>query len=125
MNRLLTIAVVCLLATPALPHEWYSGLHGKDGQLCCGADDCEPTVFEERHGDFYFYTREKHWVRIPAERITFLPVPGDESDPDPHRAHLCYRPPGVYDNPSSANVFPDDAGGAIYLYCAFVPPGAI
>ena len=120
------LAIVALVAArPAHGHEWYSGLHGKDGQLCCGAQDCEPTVYEERRGDFYFFTREKHWVRIPADRITFLPVPGDESSPDPHRAHLCYRSPTVYDDVRPQNIFPDDAGGQIYLYCAFIPPGSV
>ena len=126
MRALIVAALTAALATPAAAHEWYQGLHGKDGQLCCGADDCEPTVFEERRGEFYFYTREKHWLRVPSERITFLPVPGDESDPNPHRAHLCYRgafPFDVENHPE--NVFTDDAGNKLLFFCGFIPPGAI
>ena len=125
MRALIVAALTAALATPAAAHEWYQGLHGKDGQLCCGADDCEPTVFEERRGEFYFYTREKHWLRVPSERITFLPVPGDESDPNPHRAHLCYRLATPFDSNRPENVFPDDHGVNLYFYCGFIAPGAI
>jgi hypothetical protein len=61
-------------------------------------------------------------VAIPQARITFLPIPGDEPSADPHRAHLCYRRASDEDRkgPWSSNVF-----GDIFLYCAFIPPGAI
>lgn len=119
------VLAAVLAATPAVAHDIYSGVHGKDGQLCCGANDCEPTVYQERRGEFYFYTREKHWLRIPADRITFLPVPGDESNTESHRAHLCYRPTNVYDSNRSERVLTDDAGNELFLYCAFIAPGGI
>ena len=107
----------------ARSHEIYTGVKGKDGQLCCVAQDCEPTVYEERRGEFYFMTRAKHWVRIPDDRITYLPVPGDEDVTTHNHAHLCYRDSAGYEV-NAQNVFPDDAGNSIYLYCAFIPPGA-
>jgi hypothetical protein len=103
-------------------HSIYTGVHGKDGRLCCGGNDCAATSYREQGGDFEFLTRESRWVSIPQERITFLPVPGDPPADDTHRAHLCYRQANDEDRagPYSTNVF-----GNIFLYCAFIPPGAI
>lgn len=108
--------------TAARPHDIYTGVHGKDGRLCCGGNDCAATSYREEGGRFEFMTRESRWVTIPSERITFLPIPGDPTADDTHRAHLCYRTATDDDRsgPYSSNVF-----GAIYLYCAFIPPGAI
>ncbi|HLW92449.1 MAG TPA: hypothetical protein VKS78_14275 [Roseiarcus sp.] len=103
-------------------HEIYTGLHGKNGQLCCGGDDCAATVYRERGGSFEFLTREERWVAIPQERITFLPIPGDPPNDDTHHAHLCYRSATETDRmgAASSNVF-----DTIFLYCAFIPPGSI
>ena len=106
----------------ASAHDIYTGVHGKSGTLCCGGDDCASTSYREQGGDFEFLTRESHWVKIPPDRITFLPIPGDPPSDDSHRAHLCYRHATDFDREGgySSNVF-----GDIYLYCAFIPPGAI
>jgi len=110
--------------TPAISHGIYTGITGKDGQLCCGADDCSATVYRESGGTFEFLTREHEWVEIPTDRITFLPIPGDEAPAgETHRAHLCYRPATSLDRVTPykrANVF-----GDIYLWCAFIPPGGV
>ena len=122
MIRAATIAL-CLIANPAHAHDIYTGLHGRNGQLCCGGDDCAATVYRERGGGFEFLTRERRWVAIPQERITFLPIPGDPPADDSHHAHLCYRAATEADRSVpqfAANVF-----GEIYLYCAFIPPGSI
>ena len=102
-------------------HSIYTGVHGKDGRLCCGGNDCAATSYREQGGDFEFLTRESRWIKIPQERITFLPVPGDPPSDDSHRAHLCYRHATDEDREGgySFNVFED-----IYLYCAFIPPGS-
>lgn len=103
-------------------HDIYTGVRGKNGQLCCGGNDCAATLYREQGGNFEFLTRESRWVKIPPERITFLPVPGDSPSDDSHRAHLCYRQANDDDRlgPYSTNVF-----DSIYLYCAFIPPGSI
>ena len=103
-------------------HDIYTGVHGKNGQLCCGGEDCAATAYRERGGRFEFLTRERQWIEIPEERITFLPIPGDPPNDDSHRAHLCYRSATDNDRlgPASSNVFDD-----IFLYCAFIPPGSI
>jgi len=104
-------------------HDIYTGVHGKNGQLCCGGTDCAVTSYREHGGRFEFLTRERQWIEIPAERITFLPIPGDPPDnSDGHRGHLCYRSATDSDRlgPASSNVFED-----IFLYCAFIPPGSI
>lgn len=109
-------------SSAAAAHDIYTGVHGKNGQLCCGGDDCAATVYRERGGAFEFLTREQEWVAIPEERITFLPIPGDPPSEEAHRAHLCYRSATEFDRkgPLSRNVFEN-----IFLYCAFIPPGSI
>ena len=118
------IGAILLATTPAISHGIYSGVTGKDGQLCCGADDCSATVYRESGGTFEFLTREQIWVQIPSDRITFLPIPGDEIPPgEAHRAHICYRAATNLDRVTPykrANVF-----GDIYLWCAFIPPGGV
>lgn len=118
------IAALLFATTPAISHGIYSGVTGKDGQLCCGADDCSATVYRESGGNFQFLTRENEWVEIPTDRITFLPIPGDEIPPgETHHAHICYRPATHLDRVTPykrANVF-----GDIYLWCAFIPPGGV
>jgi hypothetical protein len=122
MIRYAVAAAMCLGAwTTADAHDIYTGLHGKNGQLCCGGDDCSATVYRERRGGFEFLTREGTWISIPIERITFLPIPGEDlGDGDSHRAHLCYRKATDVDQMGigAANVF-----DGIFLYCAFIPPG--
>ena len=115
-------ALVVASFTSASAHDLYTGVHGKNGQLCCGGDDCAATSYRERSGHFEFLTRESQWIEIPEERITFLPIPGDQPDNDSHHAHLCYRSATESDRlgPASSNVFND-----IFLYCAFIPPGSI
>lgn len=118
----IAIAASALIYGQAFSHEIYTGLHGRNGQLCCGSDDCAATIYRERGGLYEFLTRESQWVAIPEERVTFLPIPGDPPSDDAHRAHLCYRPSQPSDIPGNAggNVF-----GPIFLYCAFIPPGAV
>jgi hypothetical protein len=117
----LILAILLLGARGAAPHDIYEGVHGKGGQLCCGGNDCAATTYREEGGKFEFLTREGKWVVIPQDRITFLPIPGDSPSDDPHRAHLCYRAASGEDRagPWVKSVF-----GGIFLYCAFIPPGA-
>jgi hypothetical protein len=120
-RAILIFASLLLDASPASPHDIYEGVHGKGNQLCCGGNDCAATTYREHGGQFEFLTREQKWVAIPMERITFLPIPGDPPSNDAHHAHLCYRAASDDDRngPWSSNVF-----GDIFLYCAFIPPGA-
>ena len=118
----LSAALISASNLAAQAHDIYTGVRGKEGQLCCGGSDCAVTTYREQGGHFEFLTREQQWVAIPEERIIFLPIPGDSPSDDSHRAHLCYRPATAWDRSgrNSTNVFED-----IYLYCAFIPPGAI
>ena len=126
MNALLRAsfcgALMVASFSAANAHDIYTGVHGKNGQLCCGGNDCAATAYREQGGHYEFLTREQRWVSIPQERITFLPIPGDRDVSDTHHAHLCYRPATDGDRfgPLSSNVFDD-----IYLDCAFIPPGSI
>jgi hypothetical protein len=115
-------ALVAASSAAVGAHEIYSGVHGRNGQLCCGGDDCAPTSYRERGGQYEFLTREQQWIAIPEERITFLPIPGDLPTDNSHYAHLCYRSATDSDRmgPGAKNVF-----DSIFLYCAFIPPGSI
>ena len=116
------IALIALQTTVVRSHDIYTGVRGKNNQLCCGGSDCAATIYQEHGGVFAFLTREGEWVEIPVARITFLPIPGDEPSDDPHHAHLCYRPATDADRigPEHDNIFED-----IFLYCAFIAPGSI
>jgi hypothetical protein len=114
------ISALCLTASCAYAHDIYTGVHGKDNQLCCGGSDCAPTKYRIVNGHYEFLTREGPWVEIPENRITFLPVPGEKPD-DVNFAHLCYRPASDTDR----SVRPESVFGHIFLYCAFIPPGGV
>lgn len=120
--RSLFIAALLGAASPALAHDIYTGVHGKNGALCCGGYDCALTTYREAGGSFEFLTREGHWVNIPPDRITFLPIPGDPPHNDSHAAHLCYRGANVYDD---TDKLVSGDGQTIYMYCAFIAPGGI
>ena len=121
IKGLLLSAGLSVLATPSISHEIYSGVHGKDATPCCGANDCSATVYREKGGRFEFLTREKHWVVVPEDRITFLPIAGDELASSQNQAHLCYRAASQYSSPDHV-MSASDGSQSIYLYCAFIPP---
>ena len=120
--RRLIMAFAIVSATSAWSHDIYSGVHGKNGQLCCNGTqfqgDCAATIYRERGDHFEFKTREGAWVSIPQDRITFLPVHGDEPSDDSHRSHLCYRALQPMDRTNN----PENVFGDIYFYCAFIDP---
>ena len=126
-REMLTAFVLAVGGDHALAHDIYTGLHGKNGQLCCGGSDCSATIYREKAEEFEFLSRQRHWVRIPIDRITFLPVPGDEMPDDGEkRGHFCYREAQEGDRvgPSRENVFVSGDGlEEIFLYCAFIKPG--
>ena len=126
MLRIFALAVLLAgFGAPVHAHDIYTGVTGKNGQLCCGANDCSATVYREHGGSYEFLTREGHWIPIPQERITFLPIPGDPPSDDSHRAHLCYREPMGYERSSGSYFASTDEVQAIVLYCVFVPPGGV
>jgi hypothetical protein len=117
--KALIISAFFFAASSACAHDIYTGVHGKDNQLCCGGSDCAPTKYKITDGHYEFLTREGSWVEIPEDRITFLPIPGESPD-DVNFAHLCYRIATVTDRTTR----PESVFGNIFLYCAFIPPGA-
>lgn len=122
MIRILLVIVFALaVCEVGWSHDIYTGIYGKDSQLCCGSDDCSATVYREQNARYEFLTRENIWVQIPEDRITFLPIPGDDLTGDEHHAHLCYRVASETDKINR----PENIFGPIYLYCAFIPPGSI
>lgn len=114
-------ATLCLILHSARAHEIYEGVHGRNGQLCCGGTDCAATFWREKAGHYEFLTRERAWVEIPEDRITFLPIPGEPADAPPNFGHLCYKSASADDKIRR----PNDIFGDILLYCAFITPGGV
>jgi hypothetical protein len=81
-------------------HDIYTGVHGRNGQLCCGGEDCAATSYRERGGQYEFLTRERQWIAIPEERITFLPVPGDPPNVHIMRISVIDRRPTAIASPA-------------------------
>lgn len=128
-------AIGFIIGTQASAHDIYTGFVGKGNQLCCGADDCSQTVYQERGSAFYFRTKEGHWVLVPLDDITWLPIPGDKPDGTKNRAHLCYIVPS---SPAVAEAWKSNTENAphhlrvsedgmqtIWEYCAIIPPGGV
>ncbi len=122
MKKILVMMGIAAWVMPAGAHDIYTGVRGKNQQLCCGAYDCASTIYKEDNQNYYFLTREKHWVKIPEERVTFLPIPGDQDVETPNHAHLCYR--DVMSTDTTSDTFSGE-GQEIHLYCAFIPPGSL
>jgi hypothetical protein len=123
----LALALLLILIHPAQAHDIYSGVKGKDDQLCCGGSDCSRTVYRERGGGFEVLSRENHWIEVPQDKITFLPVPGDEIDGTSHLAHFCYRESTNADQTALAKrdhlFLSRDGIQSVWHYCTFIPPG--
>src|SRR5262245_37237877 len=71
------IALLCLSST-VLAHDIYSNLRDRDGNLCCGGQDCSPVqVTVLPNGDYY----------LPATDET---ISADMATPSPdNRFHHC------------------------------------
>ena len=76
-----TIALLCASST-VLAHDIYSDLRDRDGNLCCGVQDCMPVQAKVLpDGNYYLPTTDEI---IPADMAT--PSPDD-------RFHRCaYNP---------------------------------
>ena len=109
------VVALPLTVAPAPAHDLYTGVRGKDGQLCCGGNDCAVTEYRMRPGGADFFVKNEEWIFVPEARITFLPVPGDIEG----RGHWCGRKADQWDKVSR----PENIFGNWYMYCAFIPPG--
>jgi hypothetical protein len=89
-----------------------------DGDPLTG--DCSATSYRERNGGYEFLTREGHWMPVPTDRITFLPIAGDPPSDNPHHAHLCYKTVSGPEVASDRLMTSD--GQSIIFYCAHISP---
>lgn len=122
----LLLCLMLVTLSPAFGHDIYTGVHGKDGQLCCGADDCFATFYRGAGNDFeFFIMAENRWIRLPKERITFLPIPGDPSTNVEHHAHICYRVADETDKASINDNITNRIIDGLVVWCAFIPPGGV
>jgi len=78
-------ALTCLVAAGAKAHDWYSGLHDKNGVSCCGGEDCRPTAMcrlpDGREGIVVLDVCRP----IPWDKVLGIPAPDG-------RAHVCAVP---------------------------------
>lgn len=120
---------VSLIADVCLSHD----IHGPKGQLCCNGSsdgqtgDCAPTLAKAEANDVAYLVGGKTWVRVPNDHVTFLPVPGEETQVLPPAGeglvwgHFC----GVVPNAAQASYRSKDIFDGVLVYCAFYPPGSI
>ena len=62
-----TIALLCL-SSSVLAHDIYSDLRDRDGNLCCGEQDCEPVEATVLPGGSYYVPATGE--TIPADTAT-------------------------------------------------------
>ena len=86
---LATIALLCVSST-VLAHDIYSDLRDRDGNLCCGGQDCGPVKAVVLPNANYYLPQTREI--IPAEMAT--PSPDD-------RFHRCIYYPPLYEEPKS------------------------
>jgi|SRR5262245_9287730 len=80
-NLVATIALLCLSST-VLAHDIYSHLRDRDGNLCCGGQDCKPVqVTVLPNGNYYL---PETGEVIPAAMAT--------PSPDERFHHCTYYP---------------------------------
>jgi hypothetical protein len=126
------VTLLCFVySQKAFSHDIYTGVYGKDHQYCCFGDangvagDCAPALARVNGNNIEFNVRGKEWVSVPRDRVTFLPLPGEEDqvhDEAPEGmvwGHFCGRP--RRDEDMSYN--PNNVFGNWYFYCGFYPPG--
>ncbi len=115
-----------LTVKPAPAHGIYDGVHGFDGQMCCGDDDCFLTTYAEHKTHFFFRLKPADGaveLDIPEAMITWQPIAGDRPDAPANSAHLCYRRYQALDD-NNMNFVKRRVGDWL-VYCAFIPPGSI
>ena len=79
-----TIALLCLSST-ALAHDIYSNLRDRDGNLCCGGEDCKPVEATVLPNGTYY---------LPE---TGEIIPANMASPSPdERFHRCFYYPVNY-----------------------------
>jgi hypothetical protein len=86
MKKLVATIVLLCMSSTVLAHDVYSNLRDREGNLCCGGQDCKPvqaTVLP--NGSYYLLAINEI---IPADRAT--PSPDD-------RFHHCMYYPVVND----------------------------
>ena len=82
MKELAAAMALLCLSTTVLAHDIYTGLLGRDGQLCCGGEDCKPVeAIVLSDGNYY----------LPESGET---ISSDMATPSPDdRFHHCIHYP--------------------------------
>src|SRR5258708_20374961 len=89
-----TIALLCVSST-VLAHEMYTGLRDRDGNLCCGGQDCGPVKAVVLPNGNYLLPETAEI--IPAEMAT--------PSPDNRFHHCIYYPMAKLADPWSGPVW--------------------
>jgi hypothetical protein len=87
----ISLALLCVSNT-VLAHDIYSNLRDRDGNLCCGGEDCKAVeAVVLANGSYY----------LPASDEV---IPADMATPSPdERFHYCYYPLFAMANEFDAN----------------------
>ena len=107
MKALLATIVLLCVSSSVLAHDIYSNLRDRDGNLCCGGQDCKPvqaTVLP--NGNYYL---PETGETIPADMAT--------PSPDDHFHHFIYYPISTYFDPWAGPV----SGDLPKTRCFFAP----
>lgn len=122
------IGVACI-AFGALAHDIYGQLLNDRGGKCCSGEadtgDCAPALAKVEGATVAYLVHGKTWVRVPASRVRYEPIPGEEmqahAPPPPGLAwgHFC----GVPTEGHSTAGWQDSISDGWIVYCAYYPPG--
>src|SRR5262245_27744930 len=100
--RGLLLSLTFLLPAPATAHDWYNGLHARDGALCCNQSDCHELVWSQVRrapdGELELLI-EGRWLPVPYKAI--LPIKSRDG-----HVHACWP------------------AGSEQLVCVILPPEA-
>jgi len=86
MALIVIVLLVLCLSSSVLAHDIYTDLHDRNGNLCCGRQDCMPVEATVLPNGSYF---------IPRTGET---IPADMAMPSPdNRFHHCFYYPAGYE----------------------------
>jgi len=86
MKTLLAIIALLCLSSTVLAHDIYSTLRDREGNLCCGGQDCKPVQVKVLPNGSYY---------LPETGET---IPADMASPSPdERFHQCTYHPVTYE----------------------------
>ena len=100
----LALLIILNWSTATHAHDIYTGLTSVEGKPCCDISDCRPAQFRITAANVQMSV-DQIWVAIPAQRIQYLAIAGDNGETG--GGHWCG--------------WVDPTEG-LYTHCAILPP---